>query len=934
MRWPKKKYTSPAALISESERKDIGYQKWADFLALISVTAFAVSRVGNALSGNHAPEAVIAAVFNGAAILVILILHRLRKVIDLAFIMPMLLFTLYTTASYFMGRFDYVFYALIGITCISSLYLESRSLMGYILVSNAVMAILIFLRIPQMNPDRIVMLSDIIVRWIIEFFSSLLVYLLTWIASEKSSRSTKDQNTFMTLMATTPNYITLMDNRFCVNYISKSMAEFTGIWDPQMVMGRPIIDIFHSVDIKIKLAKILDSHGYYTGSWEVPFNGENRYFEVTFDKLQGEAGYFISMNNITNLVTARFEAEKATEIKSIFLANTSHEIRTPMNAILGMTELILRKDISQEVYSDALSIKNAGINLLSIVNDILDFSKIESGKLNIFPAPYSLSSLLYETLNIIRLRLANTEKPIIFLAHIDSKLPEKFLGDEIRIRQILINLLSNAVKYTKEGQIALSLTGEGEENNLYLIFRVSDTGAGIKPEDMPKLFGEFNQLDTHRNLGVEGTGLGLAISRNLCRLMGGDITVESQFGVGSVFTARIPQQALNSEPLARVKAPDTKKVLLYDLRPAYLRSVSFSLRNLGVQTTSCRELDGLLSELESDSYSHVFISPDAAEAVDALIKRLELKTLIVILTGMEEMPSFHHFSILIMPTYTVPIANLLNGLMTTSYQEKAIVHYTAPGAKILVADDILTNLNVAKGLMAIYQAEIHTALSGKDAIELIKKNPYDIIFMDHMMPEMDGIEAAEIIRTMEDGRFQNIPLIALTANAVTGMREMFLEHGFDDYLAKPSEISKLDTIIDKWLPQSKRVLTREETRQAPPEEIMGIEIDGVDTAKGIALTGGTEEGYRSILRIFCVDAAAQMEYLKSVPSSEQMPLFINAAHGIKGIAASIGADTLSADARVLEMAGKGLDIETINRRLDSFIADLRVMIEKIQAFLK
>jgi signal transduction histidine kinase/CheY-like chemotaxis protein len=933
MKWAKKERYITPSFISDSEKMDIGYQRWTDFLALITVVAFAISRIADAMNGGHAREATIAVISNIVAILVILTFRRLRRFVNVAFVTPLCLFILYATACYFMERYDYFFYALIGITCLAGLYLNSRSLLWYILASNAVMAILVYLHIPQMNPDRIVTLSDIMVRWIIEFFVSLLIYLLTRIVSEKSSRSNMDRITFITLLAATPNYVAIIDKQFRVTYLSKTMVEFTGIEDSRLVIGRPIIDLFQSIELKMMLAKILEFRGYYKGSWEASLNGEKRYFEVIFDKFMGEEGYFINMNNITPLVTARLEAEKAAEAKSTFLANTSHEIRTPMNAILGMAELILRRDISQEVYADTLSIKNAGTNLLSIVNDILDFSKIESGRMDIVPAPYSLSSLLNDTLNIIRLRLSNTEKPVLFLAHIDSKLPDKLLGDEIRIRQILINLLSNAVKYTNKGQITFSLTGEGEENDLSMVFRISDTGSGIKPEDMSSLFGKFNRLDTHRRLGVEGTGLGLAISRNLCRLMGGDITVESLFGAGSVFTARIPQKALSPVPLAKVEAPETMKVLLYDHRPPYLWSVSVSLRNLGTPVTSVNQLDILLSELESGSYSHAFISPGAAKEAAASVKRLDLKTNLVILSGLEEMPPFHHFPILAMPVYTVPIANVLNGMVTSADHKKTSVSYTAPEAKILIVDDILTNLNVAKGLLAIYQAEIHTALSGKEAIEFIKKNAYDIIFMDHMMPEMDGIEAAEIIRTMEDGRFQTVPLIALTANAVTGMREMFLEHGFDDYLAKPIEISKLDKLIDKWLPQSKRAFNREEGTPQFPVETKGIEIEGVDTAEGITLTGGTEEGYRNILQIFCLDAASQLEHLKSVPSAGQMSLFINAVHGIKGIAASIGAKALSADARILEMAGRALDMETITRNLDSFTEDLMAITERIQLFL-
>jgi CheY-like chemotaxis protein len=261
----------------------------------------------------------------------------------------------------------------------------------------------------------------------------------------------------------------------------------------------------------------------------------------------------------------------------------------------------------------------------------------------------------------------------------------------------------------------------------------------------------------------------------------------------------------------------------------------------------------------------------------------------------------------------------------------ASVTFTAPDTRILLVDDVSTNLIVAEGLLAPYRVQVDCCVSGEEALKLVEEHPYDIIFMDHMMPGMDGIETTAAIRAMD--RPGSPPLIiALTANAISGMREMFLDKGFNDYLSKPIELNKLDEILRKWIPEAKKKKAASPSAVSPEETDM--EIEGVDTARGFALTGGTEEGYRNILQIFCLDAASQMEYLKSVPAEEQMPLFINAVHSIKGIAASIGADTLSSEAQALETAGKSMDRETIIRQLAGFTGNLLVITERIQAFLK
>ncbi|MCL2138594.1 MAG: ATP-binding protein, partial [Treponema sp.] len=280
------------------------------------------------------------------------------------------------------------------------------------------------------------------------------------------------------------------------------------------------------------------------------------------------------------------EAEAASRTKSSFLANMSHEIRTPMNAITGMSELLLRRDLTEDARGEVQDIKQAAANLISIINSILDFSKIEAGKLEIFPGNYMLSSLINDTVNIIRMRLM--EKPVRFFTNIDGSIPNNLIGDEVRLRQIIINLLSNAAKFTEKGHVSLSITRHNEKHEdkiIWLKISICDTGQGMKPEDQAKLFSDYAQVNTKKNRAIEGTGLGLQITKGLCDIMGGSINITSEYGKGSVFTVIIPQEIGSDTPFAMVENPEQKKVLVYEGRLVYAKSVSWSLENMGIPHT-------------------------------------------------------------------------------------------------------------------------------------------------------------------------------------------------------------------------------------------------------------------------------------------------------------------------------------------------------------
>ncbi|MCL2196177.1 MAG: ATP-binding protein [Treponema sp.] len=514
-------------------------------------------------------------------------------------------------------------------------------------------------------------------------------------------------------------------------------------------------------------------------------------------------------------------AEESSKAKSEFLAKMSHEIRTPMNAILGITEIQLQDDMLPQVTKEALErIYNSADLLLGIINDILDLSKIEAGKLELMLAQYDIASLIHDTVQLNMMRYES--KPIEFKLSVDENVPVMLTGDELRIKQILNNILSNAFKYTHEGMIGLKVysrnNDSGADNNVTLVFRISDTGQGMTADQVKKLGSEYARFNMEANRKTEGTGLGMNITRNLLRMMNGQIEIESTPGVGSVFTIYLPQKCVDCEPIGR--------------------DIADNLMQL-----------------------------NAANALK--IKTVQIKR--------EFMPY----------------------------------------GRVLIVDDVETNLYVAKGLMAPYGLSIDTAISGFETIEKIREGAeYDIIFMDHMMPKMDGIEATKIIRSLGYTK----PVVALTANALTGQAEMFIKSGFDEFISKPIDIRQLNMTLNRMV------------RDKYPSEI----VEAARKQKENLVNGINQQAVEPQLAEFFIrdakKAAAVMEaiFINKCRRSDDLSMLVINIHAMKSALANVGEKDLSEEASKLEHAGREKDIKIILTELPAFLESLYGVIYRFE----
>lgn len=629
------------------------------------------------------------------------------------------------------------------------------------------------------------------------------------------------------------------------------------------------------------------------------------------------------------------EMEKTANLKSDFLANMSHEIRTPMNAVIGMAEMALREDMSHAAREYINQIKTSGRSLLTIINDILDFSKIESGKMDINVVEYEPMSMVSDVANIVMTRLKG--KDVELILDVSPTLPSELLGDNIRIKQVMINIANNAAKFTVQGKVAIKIDYEQvSAGEIKLSIQVEDTGIGIKKEDIKNLFQSFQQLDSKRNRNIEGTGLGLAISKQLLNLMNGKIRVESEYGKGSRFSFEIPQKVIDKAPSISVRNPDSILVAGYISNPLVRDRFYADVESLGVAYVNICSVKDLAS-LPCEKKIFFFVEHPlfAGEVEQFVLQSPQISTILLIDFYDKVDYDMPNLLVLKKPLFALNIATVLNeekAHFGGDTEEKEF-DFVAPEAKILIVDDNAVNLTVAEGLLEPLKMQIDTASTGKIAIDKISRVHYDIVFMDHMMPELDGVETTHIIRRFHK-EYDDVPIIAFTANAVEGTKEMFCREGMNDFIAKPIELRMMVSKIRQWLPLEKIQKSYAQFDAAKDtSKVSDIKVGNLDITFALKYLG-SEDLFWSILKVYYRSIEKKAALIKSMEEKEDWAGYTIEVHALKSSSKQIGAILLSEKAAALEKAGNARNAMFIHSNTDDMLELYRGYLQVLEPFCK